>query len=50
MAKRRLVFVVVLAALVWIILERFYCSRSVDGRCIEWHIKSVDYRLLERDP
>ena len=47
MAERWLVFVVVLAALGWSFADGFYCSRFVDGQCAEWHLKSVDYRLLE---
>ena len=27
--------------------DGWYCSRHVDGRCIEQRISGVDYRLLE---
>ena len=44
------IFILVLVLSAALYVGRFYCSRYVDGQCIEWHLKSTDYRLLEMAP
>lgn len=45
---RLFILVLVLSAALY--AGRFYCSRYVYGQCVEWRLKSTEYRLLEMAP